>query len=202
MTSTDPGSAHPTVAPDVGDVLAAVGPRLRQLRNERGATLAALSEQTGISASTLSRLEAGQRRANLELLLPIARAHGVTIDALLAGPTVPDPRVTEPALRRGDRVFQPLTRRPGGLQAYKITVRADATRPDLREHDGYEWLFVLSGRARVVVAHHDLVLTPGEAAEFDTRLPHWIGSTGDGTVELLSLFGPQGERVHLRAGDG
>jgi hypothetical protein len=45
----------------------------------------------------------------------------------------------------------------------------------------------------------DLVLRPGEAAEFDTRVPHWFGSAGDGPVELLSLFGRQGERAHLRA---
>jgi hypothetical protein len=46
---------------------------------------------------------------------------------------------------------------------------------------------------------HDLVLGAGEAAEFDTRLPHWFGSTGNGAVEILSLFGRQGERMHVRA---
>lgn len=42
-------------------------------------------------------------------------------------------------------------------------------------------------------------LHPGEAAEFDTRVPHWFGGRGDGPVEVLSLFGRQGERAHLRA---
>ena len=42
-------------------------------------------------------------------------------------------------------------------------------------------------------------MTPGEAAEFDTRTPHWFGSAGPGPAELLILFGPQGERIHVRA---
>ena len=58
---------------------------------------------------------------------------------------------------------------------------------------------MLSGRLRLVLADHDLVLGAGEAAEFDTRLPHWFGSTGNGAVEILSLFGRQGERMHVRA---
>jgi hypothetical protein len=39
----------------------------------------------------------------------------------------------------------------------------------------------------------------GEAAEFDTRTPHWFGSAGEEPAELLVLFGPQGERIHIRA---
>jgi hypothetical protein len=58
---------------------------------------------------------------------------------------------------------------------------------------------VLSGRARLLLADHDIVMHPGEAAEFDTRLPHWFGSADDHPVELLSLFGKQGERMHVRA---
>ncbi|HEY7882561.1 MAG TPA: helix-turn-helix transcriptional regulator, partial [Streptosporangiaceae bacterium] len=47
---------------DHDPVLDAVGPRLRSIRQRRGATLAELSETTGISVSTLSRLESGGRR--------------------------------------------------------------------------------------------------------------------------------------------
>ena len=58
---------------------------------------------------------------------------------------------------------------------------------------------MLSGRMRLILGDHDLVLGAGEAAEFDTQLPHWFGSTGEGSAEVLSLFGRQGERVHVRA---
>ncbi|MEV3859403.1 XRE family transcriptional regulator [Streptomyces sp. NPDC050095] len=181
-------------------VLSEVGPRLRALRKERGATLSGLSEATGISVSTLSRLESGLRRPSLELLLPIARAHQVPLDELVGAPPVGDPRVrAKPIVRHGRTMF-PLTRQPGGLQAYKvIEPKRDPGEPDPRSHEGYEWLYILSGKLRLVLGEHDVVLGPGEAAEFDTRVPHWFGSTGEGPVEFLSLFGPQGERMHVRA---
>ncbi|MED7823329.1 helix-turn-helix domain-containing protein [Streptomyces chiangmaiensis] len=181
------------------EVLAGVGPRLRRIRKEREVTLAGLSETTGISVSTLSRLESGLRRPSLELLLPIAQAHQVPLDELVGAPPVGDPRVrAEPIVRYG-RTHWPLTRQPGGLQAFKVHEPKRRLEPDPRTHEGYEWLYVLSGRLRLVLGEHDVVLGAGEAAEFDTRVPHWFGSTGEGPVEFLSLFGPQGERMHVRA---
>ena len=52
---------------------------------------------------------------------------------------------------------------------------------------------------RLVLGDQDLVLGVGEAAEFDTQVPHWFGSTGDGPAEVLSIFGRPGERMHARA---
>ncbi|MET9499251.1 XRE family transcriptional regulator [Streptomyces sp. NPDC006552] len=180
-------------------VLGGVGPRLRALRKERGATLSGLSETTGISVSTLSRLESGLRKPSLELLLPIARAHQVPLDELVGAPPVGDPRVRLKPIRHFGRTMIPLTRQPGGLQAYKVIEPVRQLEPDPRSHEGYEWLYMLSGKLRLVLGDHDVILGPGEAAEFDTRVPHWFGSTGEGPAEFLSLFGPQGERMHVRA---
>ena len=52
---------------------------------------------------------------------------------------------------------------------------------------------------RLVLGSRDLVMGPGEAAEFDTRVPHWFGCADVQPVEMLSIFGPQGERIHVRA---
>ncbi|MEW9550187.1 helix-turn-helix domain-containing protein [Nonomuraea sp. NPDC050783] len=176
-----------------------VGPRLRSLRTRRGVSLSALAEATGISKSTLSRLESGQRRPSLELLLPIAQAHQVSLDELVGAPETGDPRIRCKPLVRNGRTVIPLTTQPGPLQAWKSIIPAEQCRPQPCTHEGYEWMYVLSGRVRLVVAGHDLVLGPGEAAEFDTRLPHWFGSAGDSPVEVLNLFGRQGERMHVRA---
>ncbi|MFF9352503.1 helix-turn-helix domain-containing protein [Streptomyces sp. NPDC014734] len=183
----------------LADTLARVGPRLRRIRTRRGVTLTALAETTGISKSTLSRLESGQRRPSLELLLPIARAHRLPLDELVGAPEAGDPRIRpRPRVHQGRTVI-PLTAGPGPLQAWKSVIPAEQNRPEPCTHEGYEWLYVLSGRLRLVVADHDLVLGPGEAAEFDTRLPHWFGAAGDSPVEVLNLFGRQGERMHVRA---
>jgi transcriptional regulator with XRE-family HTH domain len=180
-------------------VLNEVGPRLRRIRRERGATLHTLSAATGISVSTLSRLESGLRRPSLELLLPLARAHQVPLDELVGAPRVGDPRIRTEPIVRGGRTMLPLTRRPGGLQAYKVVHRPDGGVPEPRIHEGYEWLYVLGGRLRLMLGEHDVVLGAGEAAEFDTRVPHWFGPATEEPVEFLSLFGPQGERMHVRA---
>jgi len=181
--------------------LASVGPRLRALRQQRDTTLADLSATTGISVSTLSRLESGSRRPTLELLLPLARAHGITLDELVDAPATGDPRVHMRPVRAHGMTMVPLTRRAGGIQAYKLVLPGSVGRrdPDPQTHEGYEWLYVMDGRLRLVLGEHDVVLAPGEAAEFDTRVPHWFTSADERPVELLSLFGRQGERAHLRA---
>jgi transcriptional regulator with XRE-family HTH domain len=182
--------------------LDAVGPRLKQLRQRRDITLSDLAGETGISTSTLSRLEAGFRRFIFEQLLPLARVYGVTLDELVDAPPTGDPRINMRPLHSSDgSTILPLTRRPGGIQAYKFVLPAgrDDAEPDLRTHEGYDWAFVLNGRLRLVLGEHDLILEPGEAAEFDTRTPHWFGATSSGPVEFLSLVGKQGERAHVRA---
>lgn len=186
---------------DTDQTLDAVGPRLRALRHQRDITLAELSSATGISVSTLSRLESGGRRPTLEQLLPLARAHGVTLDELVDAPQTGDPRVHIRPVSRFGMTILPLTRRAGGIQAYKIVIpaRDRQVEPDPKTHEGYEWLYVLNGRLRLVLGDQDLVLAPGEAAEFDTRLPHWFGAADNRPVEFLSLFGKQGERAHVRA---
>ncbi|MGC4943846.1 helix-turn-helix domain-containing protein [Kribbella sp. DT2] len=181
------------------DVLAGVGARLRALRQARGTTLADLASETGLTASTLSRLENGKLRPTLEQLLPLARAHGVPLDDLVAAPPTGDPRIHLKPVRRSGLTIVPLTRRTGGVQAYKVLYppagRASTTKR--QTHEGYEWFYVLSGSVRFVLGDREYVLGEGEAAEFDTRVPHWIGSAGKRSAELLTLFGPQGERAHL-----
>ncbi len=190
-------------AMDIDQTLDAVGPRLKELRQRRDITLSELSAETRISVSTLSRLEAGLRRPTLEQLLPLAASHGVTIDELVDAPPTGDPRINLKPLPTNDgRTVLPLSKRPGGIQAYKFVLpagRDDDDEPDLRAHEGYDWAFVLDGRLRLVLGQHDLILKPGEAAEFDTRTPHWFGATSAGPVEYLSRFGKQGERAHVRA---
>ncbi|MFC0506066.1 helix-turn-helix domain-containing protein [Micromonospora costi] len=189
------------MANDEAAVLAAVGPRLRALRKQRGTTLSQLAEATGISVSTLSRLESGGRRPTLELLLPLARAHQVPLDELVGAPEVGDPRVRARPIVHHGVTFLPLTRRPGGLQAFKqiLPPGTPTGDPGQQTHEGYEWLYVLSGRLRLLLGEHDLTLTAGEVAEFDTRVPHRLVNPGPGTAELITLFGPQGERLHVRA---
>jgi transcriptional regulator with XRE-family HTH domain len=182
----------------IPDVLAEVGPRLRRLRVRRGVTLTALAAKTGISKSTLSRLESGQRKPSLELLLPLAEAHHLPLDELVGAPRVGDPRVRATPRTRNGRLVFPLTQQTSGMAVWKVVIPPEPDRK-LRTHTGYEWLYVISGEMRLILGEHDITMQPGEVAEFDTRLPHWFGPAGDEPVEILSVHGSQGQRPHVRA---
>ena len=186
------------------DVLAGVGPRLRTLRRARNATLDALAAETGLTPSTLSRLENGKLRPTLEQLLPLARAHGVPLDDLVAAPATGDPRIHLKPVRRFGLTVIPLTRRPGGVQAYKVIyppLGREAT-TQRQTHEGYEWFYVLNGSVRFVLGDQEWLLGTGEAAEFDTRVPHWMSNATAAPLEMIVLFGREGQRPALtvRAG--
>src|SRR5215213_4804296 len=183
---------------EIPDVLAEVGPRLRRLRERRGVTLTALAAKTGISKSTLSRLENGQRKPSLELLLPLAEAYHLPLDELVGSPAVGDPRVRSKARTRNGRLVYPLTGASSGMAVWKVVIPPERERK-LRAHAGYEWLYVLSGEMRLILGEHDITMGPGEVAEFDTRLPHWFGSADDVPVEILSVHSSPGDRMHVRA---
>ncbi len=87
------------------------------------------------------------------------------------------------------------------MQAYRALIPPHSRdgESEQQSHEGYEWMYVLSGRLRLLLGEHDLLLSPGEVVEFDTHVPHWFGNTGEVPVEVLMLFGPQGERMHVRA---
>jgi transcriptional regulator with XRE-family HTH domain len=173
------------MADELRTVLAVVGPRLRTLRRHRGVTLKQLADSTKISVSTLSRLESGWRRPTLELLLPIARAHHVPLDELVGAPASGDPRLYPRPIQRDRTTWLPLTRNPGGPAVFKQIIPPDPnpahrprSQPDQGTHEGHEWLYVITGRLRLTLGDKDFSLTAGDAAEFDTRIPHAVTNAG------------------------
>lgn len=179
--------------------LSRVGARLRAARQAKGLTLEEVAGRAGMSVSTLSRLESGKRQASLELLMPVTRQLGIRLDDLVR-PESPDPRVRRPAIRRGGMVIAPLAPEDSPISTYKITYPPVDELPALRVHDGFEWVYVLTGKLRLRLGEQDLVLGRGEAAEFDTRTPHAMSAAGARPVEVLSIFNAAGERMHTHGG--
>ncbi|WP_218915968.1 helix-turn-helix domain-containing protein [Brevibacterium senegalense] len=217
-----------------------VGPRLRQLRQERGLSLVELSRKTGISVSTLSRLETGVRVPGLEHLVALARAHAVSLDDLVGVHFSRDPRLRFESVDEDGRLTMPLAAPAGGLRVEHAIIRPPdrgSAEPDvhvhgpdqgvqdqtghgpgtathrparghgsrefeseaLRTHRGYVWMLVLEGAIRLVVGSHDLIAEEGEAAEFDTRVPHWIGPARGRPAHVLNVHGRDGQRIRVRA---
>lgn len=182
------------------DIDGRVRRRMRDLRMQRGMTLDDVASRSNIDLSTLSRLESGKRRLALDHLPRLAAALSVSTDELLRAPEPEDPRVRGGAHTRNLITFWPLTGQgpAGGLHAYKIRISTRRRKPptELPVHEGHDWMYVLSGKMRLLLGDKDFTIEPGEAVEFSTWTPHWFGVV-DGPVEAIALFGLHGEKVHL-----
>lgn len=186
---------------DIAAVLDGVAHRLRRLRATSGHTLAELSERTGISVSTLSRLESGLRQPTLDLLIRLASAYGASLDDVVGAPQLADPRVRPRPFYRDGKAIIPLTRHNPDVVAFKMVLPGhppDRAVPS-KVHDGFDWIYVLSGRIRLAIGGDETVLGPGEAAEFDTRKPHGFVSASMEPAEIINLLSRQGERVHVHS---
>ena len=175
-----------------------VGARLKRIRTQRRITLTGVASTTGISKSTLSRLETGQRRPTLELLLALSHAYRVPLDDLVGAPEEGDPRIRlKPGQVKGRTVI-PLTRQPDGMQAWKIVIPTSKVTPEPRAHDGYEWIYVLSGHMRSSSATRTGCSGPARSPPSTPGYRTGSAALGDEPAEILSIFGRPGERMSVR----
>lgn len=178
------------------DLETIVRARLRSLRNTLGLSLDELATQTNLSASTISRIETGHRTISLDVLLPLARALHVDLDALLDVHDDGDV-VIRPVPTSADGITTWLLSRPTGKTiAVKMRVEPTTRRPKLRVHPGHDWMFVIKGRVRLFLGDRELVVKTGEAAEFATMTPHAFAAIGT-AAEVIMIFDRDGQQAHV-----
>ncbi|BDI30411.1 XRE family transcriptional regulator [Capsulimonas corticalis] len=172
--------------------LVSLGARLRALRTQRGWTLDELAQRADLSKSYLSRLEDGDRQPSIAALLSLAQAHRMPLAALFGPPETKSDysivRAGEAAIHQGNRLqYIPLsqTGRAANMQPIRVIVPADREGDEMYQHDGEEWLYVLSGVLRLTLAGETLVLHPGDAAHFNARAPHRLAAEGGGEAEII-----------------
>jgi len=180
------------VTSQLGTDLAMVGVRLRRLRGERGWRLEDLAERTGLSKAYLSRLESGERQPSLTALFSVARAYDVSFSALFE----PEPearsslvvRADERRVQRGNGlIYSKLSdgNWTFNLRPLRVVVPAEREGETLYQHEGEQWLFVLSGRLRLEIADEEFVLGAGDAAHFDAGKPHKLAAQGGEDAEII-----------------
>jgi transcriptional regulator with XRE-family HTH domain len=176
--------------------------RLRSLRTTLGLSLDELSARTNLSPSTISRVETGKRTISLDILLPLAAALQIDLDALLDVRS-DDDVVIRPAPRTsGKRTTWMLSRPTGSTIVAKMRLEPTRRMPEQRVHPGHDWFFVLEGRVRLSLGERDITVETGEAAEFATMTPHAFAAV-DGPAELITIFDRDGQRAHVhREADG
>ena len=170
--------------------------RLRSLRHTLGLSLDELGARTNLSPSTISRVETGRRTISLDILLPLAAALQVDLDALLDVRSDDDVVIRPVPSNSGDRTTWQLSRPTGNTVAVKIRLVPTAQAPRQRVHPGHDWFFVIEGRVQLLLGERELLVEAGEAAEFATMTPHsWVAL--DGPAELIMIFDRDGHRAHV-----
>lgn len=188
---------------DVSDrIEEVVRTRLRSLRQTLGYSLDELAKRANLSPSTISRVETGKRTISLDVLVPLAAALQVGLDALLDVHDDDDVVIRPTPSRAGERTTWMLNRPTGGTLAVKMRLEPTRQRPEPRVHPGRDWFFVLDGRIRLTLGERDITVETGEAAEFDTMTPHAFGAVG-GPAEVIVIFDRDGQHAHVhRDGPG
>ncbi|HEX4980954.1 MAG TPA: XRE family transcriptional regulator [Ilumatobacteraceae bacterium] len=182
--------------PDLNTIEQVVRTRLRSLRNTLGLSLNEVAARTNLSPSTISRVETGNRAISLDVLIPLAAALHVDLDALLDVQSDDDVVIHPVPSRSGGRTTWPLSRPTGNVIAVKLRLEPAARTPEQRVHPGHDWFFVTEGRVRLLLGEREIIVETGEAAEFATMTPHSVTAV-DEPAELIMIFDRDGQRAHV-----
>lgn len=170
--------------------------RLRSLRTTMGLSLGELAERTNLSASTISRIETGKRTISLDVLIPLARALQVDVDALLDVRSDEDVVIRPIPSREGRSTTWMLSRPTGRTIAVKMRIEPSRRMPEQKVHPGHDWFVVIEGRVRLALGEREVIVEAGEAAEFATMTPHAFTAV-DEPAELIMIFDRDGQRAHV-----
>ncbi len=171
--------------------------RLRSLRTTLGLSLDEVATRTNLSASTISRVETGKRTISLDVLVPLARALQVDLDALLDVSNDDDVviRPVPSAMSDGITTWM-LSRATGSTIAMKMRLEPTRRTPSQQVHPGHDWFVVIEGRVRLLLGDREMIVETGEAAEFATMTPHAVVAI-DEPAELIMIFDRDGQRAHV-----
>jgi len=180
---------------ELNEIEKVVRTRLRSLRTTLGLSLDQLAARTNLSPSTISRVETGKRTISLDILLPLAAALQVNLDALLDVSSDDDVIIRPTPNSSGERTTWMLSRPTGSTIAVKMRLEPTRRPTEQRVHPGHDWFFVIEGRVRLSLGERDIIVETGEAAEFATMTPHAVAAI-DGPAELIMIFDRDGQRAH------
>lgn len=170
-----------------------IGKRLKDLRKRARMTLNALSKQSGLSPSYLSKLEAAKVGVSVANLNKIASALGVDITALISEEEEADSWVTIAGHRNhvvleGGAISEQLI--PAitsfGLSGSLYTCSPGYKNNQTAEHRGDDFLFVVRGTFKVLLDGHEYILNPGDSISCPANTVYdWGNIGGDEGVLLI-----------------
>ena len=176
--------------------LSRLGERLAALRAGRGWTLEELAERSGLSKPFLSRLEGGSRQPSIAAVLTLAHVFDVPMGSLFETRLEDEGciviRTKGAAMRRGNGIcYLPLSGSSRfNVQPMRALISPLRPGTERYQHEGEEWIYVLSGDLRLQVGEREYELETGDAAHFDSRLPHRLNALGGKEAEVILVACP------------
>jgi transcriptional regulator with XRE-family HTH domain len=183
-----------------------IGPRIRQLREQRQYALDTLAQHSGCSVEMIAAIESGDLVPSLTPLLRIARGLGVRLGTLLDdqsqdGPSIvrkgdPGPALhfsgNDPARKRSTLDFHPLAphKAARNMEPFRIEVHPATGPVALNEHEGEEFIFVLSGRIEIRYGKDTHQLDAGDSIYYESVVPHHVHALGGDAQILAVVYAP------------
>jgi transcriptional regulator with XRE-family HTH domain len=197
MTTKLPERQPAELEDQIRSQLSSFGARLKELRLKRGWTLEELACRSSLSKAFLSRLESGDRQASIAGALTLSRIFNVSLASLFESQLATEPCVIVRGADAAEKSINGLRYVPlsnagrfFNLQPIKVIVPVSRRGNEHYHHDGEEWIYVLSGALTLSLAGKTYDLAPGDAAHFDSRLPHRLIANGKRGAELLLVASP------------
>lgn len=180
---------------DIGGVDDLVRKRVRALRLAQGWSLDEVASRAHLSASTLSRIETGQRRLALDQLVALSRALDTSLDQLVESEA--EDVLISPVRDRGLEALRwPVRSSPDTVvMRRRLTGPPPRDTAGMRAHPGHEWLLVLEGTAILLLGTRRYRVEQDHAAEFSTMLPHAFGAEGR-PCDVLMILDHAARRGH------
>jgi transcriptional regulator with XRE-family HTH domain len=183
-----------------------IGPRIRQLRERREFSIEALAKQSGCSAEMIAALEAGDLVPSLTPLLRLARGLGVRLGTLLDDQSLDGPAVVrqddlgaaihfsgnDPARKRSTLDFHPLAphKAARNMEPFLIDVHPATGEVVLNDHEGEEFIYVLSGRIEILYGKDAYRLEAGDSIYYESAVPHHVHAIGGDARILAVVYAP------------
>jgi transcriptional regulator with XRE-family HTH domain len=175
------------------ETVLAIGSRVRELRNQRGLTLQALADMTGLSASLLSLVERGKTSPSIGTLVAVAHALEVHMGDLVPGEsTVRESPVARKGSQRVYSTPEGVTRtvlRDDRVRGLEIAINeytpGSRSAAVATHHGGYEYGVVLEGVLTLDLDGESFVLAEGDSIAYDSTRPHRISNEGSAAVRAL-----------------
>lgn len=175
---------------------------MRELRRARGFTLDRLANVTGFTKSYLSKIETCKKMPPIGSLARISQALDADIALFFRNEesSKSDERVAivraherQPTVRGGTSFgydYESLahTKLHKHMEPFVMIFPSQISREIFFEHEGEEFLFVLSGRVEFEAGDRKFVLMPGDSLYLDSSLPHRGRSLGEDAKALVVIY--------------